>query len=363
MKILHLIPSFGSGGAERQLSIIAPELADSGIECHVGYCLDGPNLQPMIGSGVHLHKFRIAGNHDPRLFWQIFLLIRSIQPDVIQTWLTQMDVVGGSAALLTRVPFILSERSSEAAYPPGWKVLVRLKLGVFAAAIVANSQGGVDYWKSNQIRSPIHLIRNCVFTIEQVSGIGEEIPAATPIILFAGRLSPEKNVVLLLDALIRLMDISTGCIAIMFGEGPMRDELRKKIMAANMEKRILLRGYTHDLTAWMNRADLCVSASTFEGNPNVVLEAAAQGCPLVLSDIPAHREIFDESSVRFVEHDSPEKVTSGILEVLQDKRSRIVKAAKAKSLVDIYTITRILQDYISVYSSAAKFTRNRLSES
>lgn len=351
MRILHLIPSFGSGGAERQLSIIAPALAESGVECHIGYCYGGPNLATLQDGPVHLHQLRIGGNHDPRLFGQIWSLIRAVKPDVVQTWLLQMDVVGGVAAMLAQVPFILSERSSASAYPSGWKMLVRSKVGLRASSIVANSQGGVDYWVAQGATAPIHLIRNCVIPARSALADGEDVPSGPSLVLFAGRLSPEKNVVLLLDALIEVVNAAPECVVVMFGEGPMLDELRRKISDANMGGRIRLGGYTHNLAAWQKRADVCVSISDFEGNPNVVLEAAGQGCPLVLSDIPAHREVFDEASAWFVKHKSVGDVKDGILRVLREKQERTAKAEKAKQLVASYTPDVILAEYLNIYSS------------
>lgn len=350
MKVLHLISSFGSGGAERQLSIIAPALAESGVECHVGYCYEGPNLAPLLDSPVFLHQLRVAGNHDPRLFWQVWTLIRAVKPDVVQTWLLQMDVMGGAAALLAQVPFILSERSSASAYPPGWKTFLRGSVGMFASSIVANSQGGVDYWVSLGAKVPIHLIRNCVTPSKCALADVGHIPPAIPLILFAGRLSPEKNVILLLDALIKVVSAVPECVVVMFGEGPLLDGLRRKIADANMAGRIRLGGYARNLAAWLNRADVCVSISNFEGNPNVALEAAAQGCPLVLSDIPAHREVFDETSAWFVKHKSVDDVSDGILRALREKEERSAKTERAKRVVASYTPDTILAEYLRVYS-------------
>jgi len=350
MKILYLIPSFGSGGAERQLSIIAPLLAESGFECHVGYCQEGPNLQPLLESSVHLHRIDVAGNHDPRLLWQVWSLIRRVKPDVVHTWLLQMDVVGGVAALLSKVPFVLSERSSTSAYPPGWKIFLRKKIGMFASSIVANSQGGMDYWMSLRTMGTIHLIRNCVISAQYDFGdLYDELPA-TPFILFAGRLSPEKNVLLLLDALVQVVNIVPEYLVIMFGDGPLRDDLQRKITDYGMGGRIRLGGYTSGLAAWLNRADVCVTISNFEGNPNVTLEAAALGCPLVLSDIPAHREIFDETSAVLVNHKSVDSVSKGILWALREKGERLEKAEKAKHLVASYSPDVILAEYRRFYS-------------
>ena len=47
----------------------------------------------------------------------------------------------------------------------------------------------------------------------------------------------------------------------------------------------------------LKRADFLVSTSLFEGEPNAVLEAMECGCPLVVSDIPAHRELLGEDAL------------------------------------------------------------------
>ena len=46
-------------------------------------------------------------------------LIRRLKPDVVTTWLTQMDIAAGLAAEMARVPWVLCERSSRECYPAG----------------------------------------------------------------------------------------------------------------------------------------------------------------------------------------------------------------------------------------------------
>ncbi|HFB66308.1 MAG TPA: glycosyltransferase [Aeromonadales bacterium] len=350
MKILHLIPSFGSGGAERQLSIIAPALAESGIECHIGYCYEGQNLERISKSSVITHRIFLHNNHDPRLLFNIIRLIRTIKPDLVQTWMLQMDVMGGLAALLTQTPFILSERSSASCYPDGWKFFLRKQLGQRASAIVANSQGGLDYWRSLKVSTPLYLIRNAIISVPPSAGLPNNSTHQERLILFAGRLSPEKNVMLLLSALTEVVRNDSSVVVKLFGEGPLESQLEAKIRAQNLSERIFLEGYTDNLSHWLNQADVCVSISDYEGNPNVVLEAAVQGCPLVLSDIPAHREIFDESSVQFVQHDSLLNIINGILQTLNNPLLSKQKALKAREILNKYEPEKILEQYINLYN-------------
>lgn len=356
MKVLHLIASFGPGGAERQLSLIAPALARSGVEIHIAYCSGGPNLERLEGSGIHLHALTSSGNHDPVLAWKICQLVRRLRPDVVQTWLLQMDILGGVAAMLNRVPLILSERSSAAAYKPDWKTRLRLLVGRRAAGIVANSRGGLDYWRPNLSFERLHLVRNCVSPAEHPAGEPIEALAmhivGRPVVLFAGRFSYEKNIPGLIEALILVASQHADVSIMMFGEGPERESAANSIANAGLAQRIVVAGYSLQLAAWLAHAAVCVSVSHFEGHPNVVMEAAAAGCPLVLSDIPAHRELFDESSVLLVPTNSPSRIAEAVLETLNNPGAAQERAASARAIAAQCDLSTAVATYLTIYERA-----------
>src|SRR5574341_240497 len=146
MYILHCIPSMLNGGAQRQLTYLAAEQVRQEGSVHVALLHDGPNLDRLKASGAQIHRLSGWNNYDPRLLWQLIRLIRQIKPDVVQTWINQMDVLGGTAARLTRVPWVLSERSSARNYPPNLRNRLRAAWGRGAQAVVSNSVGGDAYW-------------------------------------------------------------------------------------------------------------------------------------------------------------------------------------------------------------------------
>ena len=78
---------------------------------------------------------------------------------------------------------------------------------------------------------------------------------------------------------------------------------------------------------------MLVSVGFFEGRPNAVLEAMACGCPLVVSDIPAHREFLDEGSALLVSPEVPAAIAQAIGSVLTapDDAARRAKEARAKA--------------------------------
>ena len=93
MIILHCISSLSGGGAERQLSYLAPELSKKGLNVHIIYLNKGPNPPCFANTSVRMHHIITNNNYDPWLFIKICLKINKINPDIIQTWNLQMDVM------------------------------------------------------------------------------------------------------------------------------------------------------------------------------------------------------------------------------------------------------------------------------
>jgi len=112
-------------------------------------------------------------------------------------------------------------------------------------------------------------------------------PAPLParFVLAAGRLSPEKGFVPLIRAFRQLTSIEDLALVIA-GEGPQRAELAELAARLGLDDRVQLCGFRTDLPLLMQRAKCFVVASRYEGFGNVLLEALAEGCPVVSTDCP-----------------------------------------------------------------------------
>jgi hypothetical protein len=136
-RILHCIPTLESGGAERQLAYLARSLGERGVEIHIALLRGGANLERARASGATIHFLAHRSHHDPALLLRLLRLMDEVRPDVVQTWVPQMDVLGGLAALWRGIPLVVSERSSATNYPANWKNRLRQTIGRRAACIVA----------------------------------------------------------------------------------------------------------------------------------------------------------------------------------------------------------------------------------
>lgn len=337
MRLLYCIPDLGHGGAERQLSYLASELARAGHEVHLASRRGGPNLDRMLAAGVVWHRLGGLCNRDPLIFFKLVGLIRKLRPDVVQTILTPMDILGGAAALVTRTRWVLRESSSAPLYGAGLRHRLRTALGRLSDAVVSNSAGGYEYWRAAREGRPLRVIPNAV-PLDEIAASGPAraggfaFGPGEKVVLYAGRMDEGKNVESLIAALARVA-ADVPFAAVVCGDGPRRRHAERLARELGVAHRVVFTGYVSNLWDLMKRADALVSLSRFEGRPNVVLEAMACGCPLVVSDIPAHREILDERSALFVDPDDPEEAARALKATLLcgDAARRRARAARARA--------------------------------
>ncbi|MET4119762.1 glycosyltransferase involved in cell wall biosynthesis [Bradyrhizobium sp. JR1.5] len=355
LTVLHFIPTLEGGGAERQLSLLATEQVRRGFDVHVAVRRGGEHAQRMRDGGVKFHELGDIRSVRPRLFMAMRRVVGKIRPDIVQTWLPQMDILGGVLALASRIPWILSERTSGNYYKQIPAIArLRLLLGRFASAVISNSEGGTRYWRQAAPRSlKLATIRNAV-DIERIQGVLTQVarePSPNPLLLVVGRFSHEKAHETIVRSLIPVCG-ERSVDVLMIGEGSERSRIESEIETASLSKRVMLLPYQSDWWRWLKVADGLISMSRYEGNPNVVLEAMAGGCPVILSDISAHREIADSSFAIFVPVDDVPALSASISALLADKDAASRRAEKALDRTKSMSVGAMADAYEAVYEEA-----------
>lgn len=365
MRVLHCVPSLAGGGAERQLTYLVKELVQTGWDVHVAYVHSGPNMRRLQETGATVHPLKALGNYDPQIFGRLLNMIREIQPDIVQCWLLQMEVLGGLASVLTRTPWVFSERSCAEAYSVSFKSWLRVQMGLLATAIVPNSEAGDRYWRERAHR-PLRsqIIRNAL-PLEEIA----KAPIATveeagvapgePLVLSAGRFGPEKNFDAVIKA-IRQVVVTRPIQVLCCGEGPLRGRIEEQVIESGLHGRFRTVGYASNLWSLMKRANVTVSMSWFEGSPNVVLEAMACGCPLVVSDIAAHRELLDERAALLVDPRDSRQLAEAIVEIVGDPESAAKRARVAYDRVQRHSVSAVAREYADLYRELAAVGGGRL---
>ncbi|MBN1435195.1 glycosyltransferase family 4 protein [Candidatus Fermentibacterales bacterium] len=109
-----------------------------------------------------------------------------------------------------------------------------------------------------------------------------------PVFVSVGNLIPRKNTCFLVGAFESYAKRGSGSLLVL-GDGPLMTALRSR-----GSSRVRLEGNVGNVPDYLAASDCFVSASLSEGLPVAALESLAAGLPLLLSDIPSHREISDD---------------------------------------------------------------------
>jgi glycosyltransferase involved in cell wall biosynthesis len=111
-------------------------------------------------------------------------------------------------------------------------------------------------------------------------------PGTTRLALTPARLSVQKGHKFLLEAAVRLPEVTF----LLAGEGPERAALEQQARALNLGSRVKFLGYRQDVAELLALCDLVVLPSICEGLPLCVLEAMAAGRPVVATSLPGTAE-------------------------------------------------------------------------
>lgn len=124
---------------------------------------------------------------------------------------------------------------------------------------------------------------------ERLEGLFSRKPAV--IVGAAGRLSPEKGYRFLVEAAAVVRNRHPQVSFVLFGDGPLRNELTSQIAALGLQDTFLLPGFCHDIDRYYPQFDIFVLPSFTEGLPNVVLESFAAGVPVVATAVGGTPEL------------------------------------------------------------------------
>lgn len=222
-----------------------------------------------------------------------------------------------------------------------------------SARVIANSAEVRDYVvrRYRAERDKIEIVHNGVDT-ERFHAV-EMSGDAPPIIVTAGRLVTQKNPQLFVEAAARLRERMPNTRFRMIGEGPLRPLVLAAARAAGLSDAFELMGERCDMEDLLRSARLFWLTSSWEGLPNVVLEAMASGLPVIATDVGGTGELVRSGQEGFlVPPDDADAFARHAVSILRDPalEMRLKAAARRRSLE--FSLPRMVAGTESVYARA-----------
>jgi glycosyltransferase involved in cell wall biosynthesis len=306
------LPSLHGGGAERVIVNIAAGFAQRGVPTDIVLSrAEGP-YAAQVPAGV-----RIVDLSASRVLRSVLPLAQYLRRERPRTLLAALDyanIVAIVAARLarTRTRTVISVHCT---FPKSSRRLIDVREAAipwllgrvhrWADAIVAVSEGvAVDLAATTGIPlGRIDVIYNPVIWPGLASEASKP-PAhawfedsSRPIVLGVGRLEPQKNFPLLLEAFQAVRRVRDARLVIL-GEGSERSALEAYVREHGLQDSVSLPGFLDNPYACMSRAAVLALSSNFEGLPTVLIESLALGTPVVSTDCESGpREILRDGAL------------------------------------------------------------------
>lgn len=174
--------------------------------------------------------------------------------------------------------------------------------------------------------------------------------------LFLGNLEPRKNLVRLIQAYKIFLQQYCGnqnnipLLVIAGGKGWMYQEIFNEVKRSNLEERVIFIGYVSDreIAALMAGAQIFCFPSLYEGFGMPVLEAMACGTPVLVSDIPALKEIVGDAGKR-VNALSVIEIAKGMRELYFSKELQSIFYERGKERVSYFSWETASKKLYQVY--------------
>lgn len=305
----HILKATGIAGAERHLLTLLPGLRAHDIDARL--ILLHPPDNPLDeyaalldASGVPVIRIPIYGHLDVRVIGRVRRALRTIRPDIVHTHLLHADLYGLSAALWARVPHRIVTRHNDDAFRRRlimrllhrfqWRTLIRAGIGISDAVTrfcIAVEHAPAD--KIHTIHYGLPLPVPIIDRKEARAALRAELdlPADAVLIGGVGRLTAQKGYTYVLQAFRRLERDFPSAQLVIAGDGPLNVPLKAEARQLGLARRTHFLGWRTDISVLMAGLDIFVMPSLWEGFGLVLLEAMAQGLPVVGSNVSAIPEI------------------------------------------------------------------------
>ncbi|MAK55147.1 MAG: glycosyl transferase [Pusillimonas sp.] len=313
LHVVHIIGGLGQGGAETvmyrlltqsvsQFNHTVISLTDMGV---FGPRLQQANIE-VISLGMSSGRLSLTA------LAALFRLLKTLRPDVVQTWMYYADLIGGVVARLAGIRNVIwgirnsgahLERTSRAVRICAW-LSARLS-GVIPAAIVACANDaaqrhqtmGYTAAKMQVIPNGYDMTRWCPDAATRIRLRAQwGIPLSTPVLGAIARWHPLKDHANLIAAFAQVVKAHPKARLVLVGDGmtSSNTDLHALLSQHSVVSHVLLLGRRDDIPAVMNALDIHVLSSCAEGFPNVVAEAMAVGVANVVTHVGDAAEIVDQ---------------------------------------------------------------------
>lgn len=353
MKILQVITSLSTGGAEKLISEIAPMLRDKGHQVDV-LAFDGADTafkKALTDKGIKVYSFGKGCNvYNPIFIFRLAKMMKNY--DIVHTHNTAPQLFAAIGSVLCSVVLCTTEHNTSNRRRD-WKWYAPIDKWMYSryAKIICISNQAED-----NLRKYLPNVKN-VCTIFNGVDINR-FHNAKPL----DSLKSTKNVVVMVAGFRYQKDQDTLIRAFthldkdkyelwLVGDGERRPILEKMIYELGLNN-VKLLGIRNDIPNVLQTADIVVMSSHFEGLSLSNIEGMSVNKPFISSNVDGLREVVDGYGLLFP-HGDDKALAKNIEKLMTDKEYYKAMAKRCQERAKDFDIHKMVDAYIDVYKSIA----------
>ncbi len=356
MRVLHVITSLQTGGAEKLMVDLLPRLRDKGLEVELAI-FDGritPFYEQLHAEGIAIHRFMPGGGnvYNPVNLYKLVSLIRKGHYDIVHTHNTAPQLFAAIGSVLCSVVLCTTEHTtSNRRRSLRWYALIDRWMYSRYKAVICISEKTEYHLKAfiGENITKIVTIPNGIDIEKYSHAIPFDIKSKyqeckTAVVQIAGfRYQKDQDTVI--KALTKLPD---EIHLFLVGDGERRKELEYLTNNLNLSHRVHFMGIRSDVAEILKGADIAVMSSHWEGFGLAAVEAMAAGVPVIASNVDGLAQVVDEAGLLF-EHENYIQLAGQINSLVNDKGLYNSLVRKGHIKASEFDINRMADEYLNVY--------------
>ena len=358
MRILHIITSLSTGGAEKLMVDLLPRLRGRGYDIELAI-FDGritPFYNELSEKGVKIHRFMPKGGnvYNPINLLKLLWLVRKGRYDIVHTHNTAPQLFAAVVSIFSSARFVTTEHNTSNRRR-GWKGYVIIDRWMYGRyqRVICISQKAEDMLRSylGDVRVGICTINNGIDILKysdaaSSTGLERIAPSSRKLMMVAGFREQKDQ-----DTLIKaLTHLPPKFHLFLVGDGARRPELEALCKSEGVGDRVHFLGMRTDVPNLLHAADYVVMSSHFEGLSLSSVEGMSVGKPFLASDVDGLREVVEGAGILFP-HSDAEALALEITKLEDDVKEYQTVANACRKRAGQFDIATMVDGYSKIYTS------------
>ena len=173
-------------------------------------------------------------------------------------------------------------------------------------------------------------------------------------LLHVGRFNEQKNHKGLLDALAQIVKVHPDCCLQLIGDGELEEETKRYTQHLGLQENVIFLGNQTNVYPFLQKADVFLLPSRFEGMPMTIIEAMGTGLPIVASAVGGVPDMLEDGVSGLLVPCDPEATARAVLQLLKQEDLREKLGTNALESSRKFSAAHMARCYLDVYSNSGE---------